>query len=398
VLLLSHQNPAIEGDGAFRVDRKFDVGMRFYCDKLSEKIVAVLPRARYGQAIMDPVDVSQADAPYRVVVLDVDDSGRPTNAALGQLRELVACARLVYGQSLGAAQEAAKLRVPYISVVEYTVGTQVTVSMCDVSGPLRKLVRGFRAFANYHTMQLPELRGAVSVHCNGYPIYDALKTRHPHCLLYLDSRVTRDMVIEAGELQRRLAGRRARKLRLIYTGRFVRMKGAAEVVATALALKGLGVDFELDLYGQGEQRPAMEAMISSNSAGEFIRIHDPIPFGQLFELSKSFDLFICCHVQSDPSCTYLEAHGAGLPIAGYDNQMWRRLNGEAGSGVVEGVGDAGALARRIATFIESDEYEAAAIAARAFALAHSFEGQFDRRVEDIRKQLDSARRSPQDSP
>ena len=387
MLTIVHQNPIIDLGDAIRVDRKFDEGIRRYCEQIPAAIVSVHPRAKPGTDIMDAIEVERETAPYRTVALDVDDRGRLSDPSGDTLRGLISDSALVYGQAYGAGRIAKKLGTPYIGIVEYDLGTQITVATCDLIGPARKFVRATRAVADYFAVQVPELVGAQSIHCNGYPIYEALNKKGANCLLYLDSRVSSDMVIAMDELLQRLAFRPRRRWKLMYSGRFVRMKGVCDVITTAVALRELDLDFELHLYGQGPEKEKMQEMIADHAAHDYIYLHGAVPFPVLFDLSKAFDLFVCCHIQSDPSCTYLEAHGAGLPIAGYENRMWSRLCRESGGGVSGPVGEPRALASRIFSLLNSADYDAACISARNFASKHTFEAEFDRRIADIRRHL-----------
>ncbi|MEZ4290401.1 MAG: hypothetical protein R3E53_07630 [Myxococcota bacterium] len=109
---------------------------------------------------------------------------------------------------------------------------------------------------------------------------------------------------------------------------------------------------------------------------------------ELVERSAEADLFVCCHVQDDPSCTYLEASGAGLPIAGYGNRMWRHFAAAAGSGVVTPMKRPVALAEAIGDLLAApDRLATLSRRARAFALEHCFEREFEKRVDAIRPYL-----------
>ena len=203
-------------------------------------------------------------------------------------------------------------------------------------------------------------------------------------LLYLDSRQTTDMVISAEELEKRQASVRDRPLRLIFSGRFEPMKGALDAVRVGLACRDLGLDIEFDLFGQGSQKTEMIGIIEQANAADKIRVHDPIPFSDLFERSKSYDIFLCCHVQADPSCSYLEAFGAGLPIVGYGNAMWRKLNVEANGGITVPIGAAD-LAAAAVKELAGDRKRMALLArnARSFALEHNFESELTKRIESL---------------
>ena len=96
------------------------------------------------------------------------------------------------------------------------------------------------------------------------------------------------------------------------------------------------------------------------------------------------DVFIGCHRQADPSCTYVEVMGCGVAVASYDNRMWERLNGESQAGWGVPLGQSKALADRIADLARDP---AAITSARrnawAFSRAHGFLPEFRRRMEHL---------------
>ena len=193
-----------------------------------------------------------------------------------------------------------------------------------------------------------------------------------------------NMVISTEALNERLSSLPTRRPRLIYSGRYEPMKGALDVVEVGLELLRIGVDFDLDLYGKGDQAQLMRDRVCEAAAGEKIRVHDAVPYPQLLEISRASDVFICCHVQDDPSCSYIEAFGAGLVVAGYDNRMWRSLSREAESGIVTPLGNPAECAQAIAALLaDKDQFERFSRRAREFALAHCFEKEFSKRIEAI---------------
>ena len=274
--------------------------------------------------------------------------------------------------------------MPYIALVEYDLPTRVSVSRSTASSSVKKTIRGLRTTIDYLVTERPAIVHATAVHCNGYPMYEQVMALRGDALLYLDSRQSADMVISEEALRNRLDAMTSRRLRLIYSGRFDRMKGALDAVRVGLACRERGLAFEFDLFGQGVQREEMMRAIEEAGAEDQIRIHAPIPFAELFENSKTYDIFVCCHDQGDPSCTYLEAFGAGLPIVGYDNAMWHSLLAESDGGIKVPVGAFEQAADALVTLANDIERLAKVSRnARAFALEHAFEHEFARRIESL---------------
>ncbi len=387
-LTMVHANPATIDDGVFKVDRKFHVGMEAYARSLGRRLLTVHPQRPAGQPIMDPVEIPCDSLPYDVLIIKTDAAFRPLPGELDRLAEVIGKSRWVYGTALGSARLARRLGVPYTSVLEYDLLTQVTVAATQVSGRVRRLLRAARCVGKYLTDGIPEMRHAKSLHCNGYPIFEVARGYNRQCLLYLDSRMSAEMIIDEAELRTRLADRPSQALRLLYSGRYERLKGADDAVRVAVSCLARGIEIEMHCYGQGSLRSAMEDIARSASRPGRIFIHDAVPYSELVTISRNFDLFVCCHIQSDPSCTYLESFGAGLPVVGYANRMWRGLCENSGAGLISPMNQP----EKIVDAIESLLRDPALLAqmshkARDFALLHTFEREFQRRIDALSSHL-----------
>jgi colanic acid/amylovoran biosynthesis glycosyltransferase len=363
-----HANPAALRDGVLTVDRKFHVGMLRYADLIHSPIVAINPPLQDGQVIMDAIEVPTANLPYRIAT------------AQAALRDFIRDAALVYGYEnyLNGATIARELGIPYIMMLEYDLQTQMTESSSKVGNIIRKSIRRARSALNYFR-SIAEMRHAHSLHCNGYPIYEATKSYNTNRLLYLDSRMSAEMLVGDKEMESRSANRYDRPLRLLYSGRYEPLKGALDAVKVGVECLRRGLDIEMHCYGQGSQKAQMQK-IATNSR---IHIHDAIPYPDLVKLSRTFDVFVCCHIQSDPSCTYLESFGAGLPIVGYNNRMWRGLLTASGAGYASPMGKPSEVVDDIVRLVKDKAVDRLSMRALEFARQHTFESEFQKRVDAI---------------
>jgi len=324
---------------------------------------------------------------YSVMTLKTDKSMRPLAGELERLRDSIRRSRLVYGGALFSAELAGELGVPYIMMREYDLKTEIFVATSQVKSVLRRGARALKCTLRYAS-DIPRMRRALELHCNGYPIFDETKWFNDRRLLYLDSRMSADMVIEETQLRERFASRAGRPLRLLYSGRYEPMKGADHAVRVALACLRRGMDVEMHCYGQGSLREEMQRLAAQAPQGGRVHVHDAVPFPELVELSRAFDIFVCCHLQNDPSCTYLESFGSGLPIVGYGNGMWRRLCEQSGAGLWSPMRRPEAVADAVQRLIaEPRTLDDMSLRARQFALDHTFERQFARRVDAINAAL-----------
>jgi glycosyltransferase involved in cell wall biosynthesis len=223
--------------------------------------------------------------------------------------------------------------------------------------------------------------GAVEIHAKGYPTYYEFAATNPHRILFIDTHAKAADIISNAELRERLAMRRGRRPRLIYSGRYHPMKGTLDIVKVALELDRRGFDFQLDLYGKGPLREKMESLVRGGSAQDKITIHDSVPYRpDLQRIMRDADLFLSCHVQGDPSCTYLETFACGVPMVGYANEMWTPLCRNSGGGATVGIGDYKTLADAVIRIFEGDALDDVSHRARDFAAQHPMEEVVDLRA------------------
>jgi glycosyltransferase involved in cell wall biosynthesis len=181
-------------------------------------------------------------------------------------------------------------------------------------------------------------------------------------------------------LDQRLANRSRRRPRLIFSGRYHPIKGVGDVIKVGIELDRRGLDFQLDLYGKGPLREKMESIVRESGTADKIVVHDAIPFAKLQWITRQADLFVCCHAQGDPSCTYLETFACGVPIVGYANEMWLPLCNESGAGVTVHSIAHKALADAVVELLHGVALEDCSYKAREFAAQHTMEIAFNSRA------------------
>lgn len=384
MLTMVHSNPVRISDGILYVDRKFLIGMQYYCASIDMPVTTVHPVMRSDEKIMDEIGVPIESLPFDVIAVNRELPTRDKMRLEAQVQSSV----LVYGYGLNFAQLARKCNTPYILVLEYDLKTKVAVSQNQVGGRLRRAVRAAKEIFRYCAYEVPAMRGAHSLHCNGYPVYEESVKHNSNRLLYLDSRMGVSELMPESILANRLRSRKNRSLRLIFSGRYEHIKGAVDAVQVAIECQRKGLDVELHTFGQGSLRQAMDELAGAAPSPERIHIHDAIPFPELVVRSREFDLFVSCHTQSDPSCTYLETLGAGLPIVGYGNKMLKRVCEHSKAGIATDLGRPELVADSIEYLSCNPEIvDLMSLQARKFCSEHLFEDEFSLRVAAINKVL-----------
>lgn len=384
LLLLASPAPVIpQGDGSCRLDVKFVEGMRAHLRDWPGPIRCILWSE--GAAIPFGRTYQLADLGFELVVLHAD--ALPSDEVFNGAALVMASADMPRYAALQAQAQARGLKVA--TSLEYTFATRLAIVWLDQRLSLvRKLVRSLRGVGHEWRLRRA-LRQAQAVQFNGWPAWAAYAAKVAKPCLYLDNRMTASMMAEPSEMRAR-AERLASgaPLRLIHSGRLEPMKGAQDLLPVMAALDALGVPAELDIYGTG----SLEAEIRAGLAafGGRVRLHGAVDFErELVPISRAqADVFLSCHRQSDPSCTYLEAMGCGLAVAGYSNQMWRALATEVGAGQLAPLGEVAALARAIAAWHEDRSgLTAAAEASLRFAKDHDFNAEFAKRMAHLRSLL-----------
>ncbi len=279
-----------------------------------------------------------------------------------------------------------RLGVPIVFTSEYTPRTERQIVDADTRNPVLRLRRKLW-IEQCERIRRRMLRDCAGLQCNGTPTYDIYKDLSPRSLLFFDNRVPQAGLVSDAVFGAKLDRLRAGKpLRLVFGGRLIAMKGVLELPKVAAELRRRNVPFTMDIYGSGDLEKTLAAKVAAMGLAGPVTLHGPLDFerGWLPTLREASDLFVCCHVQGDPSSTYSEVMSCGVPIIGYDNEALLGAIAQSGGGWATPLQDPGALADRIA-ILDKDRSDLvlAAKAARHFGRSHMFEPTMDRRAAHL---------------
>ncbi|MFN3993539.1 MAG: glycosyltransferase [Tabrizicola flagellatus] len=372
--------PVIESAGRLRLDVKFVEGMRVQQGLWPSRMTVALRRG--VSSIPFGRDYGLDELPFELVLLDPDEaltqrhlSGFDLIYAGGDDFHCLGLPDLLHsGQKL-------------VYVIEYTQETRLQIMDLDRSRSLLGRLRGRLWLRQQEKRRERAFRRATALQANGYPAYDQYAPLCADTLLYLDGRMTPDLFATEAEMAAREVWRAAGgPMRLIFSGRLEPMKGAQDLIPVAQVLERRGVDFTLDIFGTGSLQGEIAAGMRRLADPGRIRLHGAVDFEtELVPFTRTqADVFLGCHRQSDPSCTYIEAMGCGVAVASYDNRMWQRLNGEAQAGWGAPLGEPEVLAERLVALARDPEaITRASRNAWAFSQAHAFLPEFRRRMEHL---------------
>lgn len=222
------------------------------------------------------------------------------------------------------------------------------------------------------------VRRARGIQCNGYPAYDRFAALSPSALLFFDTRLTSDHIRLAQEQQRDAP---STTFRLGFSGRLIDAKGPQHAIAAIERLRANGVECTLDLIGTGPLEQELR-----RTAGPTVRFKEGMDFatGWTTYAREELDLMLLPHTQGDPSGTYLEAAGCGVPVVGFDNVALDALVQRHGIGVTAPLDDNAALARTVsAVLADGEQWATLRSNGLKFMAAHCFEVESQRRVEHL---------------
>jgi hypothetical protein len=370
-------------DGGFRLTRKFLDGLLAYAQRWPGPVRVWMAPAQGADSNLDHVEVRPGALPLHLGWLEPD----PASLERVMRGSAVVLASLV-DRHAHLAAAARRSGVSLVYVTEQSLRTRRQIIGAEAGGPLRRLYR-----LGWTTALERRYRAAVAaatgVQCNGTPTHEAYRAVNRNALLYFDTRVRDEMVVTPAALEARL-DRLARggPLQLFFTGRLVRIKGVEHLPLVAEALRRAAVPFDMHLCGGGDREPAVRRSIERLGLTRHVRLHGILDFATRLVpmVAAEADLFLCCHRQGDPACTYLETLACGVPLAGYANDAMRGIAAACGAGWTVPLDRPAALARVIASLSANrGAIAAAARAARTFALHHTFERTMDARVDHLRR-------------
>jgi colanic acid/amylovoran biosynthesis glycosyltransferase len=367
--------------GKILLTQKFVDGMALYKELWKGPVTLICQRSDRPSDNLDNVEISAENKFFETIC---DSPIEP------RLRE-----ELKIGPSLVLTSEGETLNFvsavcremnqPCIYISEYTLRTRLQIIRSESSDLARRCVRSLRQMR-----QQLSIRRSVSlasgIQCNGTPTYEAYKSLSPMAHLFFDTRTEDDMLASEDTVKRRYADFGSRQLHLIFSGRLKKMKGVDHLPVVASHLLQMGIPFRMSICGDGDYGPQLQQDIERLALTGFVDIKGILDFKMELVpfLKKEADLFVCCHPQGDPSCTYLETWGCGVPIVGYSNEAFSGLSKLTSTGWTTPVGNPKALAEKIASLYRTpDRIAHGAIRSLSFAKEHTFFKTFRRRIDHM---------------
>ena len=146
-------------------------------------------------------------------------------------------------------------------------------------------------------------------------------------------------------------------VRLLYVGRFNVFKNVETLVEAVGKLSQMDVgEFELNLVGEGEQRPVLERIVSELGLTRRVNFAGWVARDQIADHYRLADVFVTATTWEGMPNTVLEAMACGLPIVGTQASGLHELVRDGLNGYLVPTKDPEALAQALARLM-GDGYE-----------------------------------------
>ena len=120
-------------------------------------------------------------------------------------------------------------------------------------------------------------------------------------------------------------------LKIVFVGRLIGKKGIAFLV-DALSLMPTDMDWELLIFGDGDDRALIEKQIADSGIGKNVKLMGNRPLDQIAEAYQQADVFVLPSLRETSGNVLLEAMAYAVPIVAFDTSFCRLLK-EVGCGV-----------------------------------------------------------------
>ena len=365
------------------ITQKFLDGVLKYDSLWPGSITVVMEEDSQEDSNLDKITVRYDELPFKLEIVSFDT----LNDAQILNQASVVLATLEYRQN-HISKICHSANIPCIYISEYTLKTRKQIVAVTTSNPFLRLRRKLWEHTQ-ESKQRNAIALAKGLQCNGTPTYNAYRTINCDSLLYFDTRVSEDMLATNDDIEMRARSQDDNMpLRLLFSGRLIKMKGADHLLDIAQELKQLGILFQMYICGDGELKQMMQQKILANGLVDCVKMMGILDFKtELIPFVKAnVDMFVCCHRQGDPSCTYLETMSCGVPIIGYANEAFAGIVEHSKTGWLIEMDQPKLLAKKIAELSrDRDAIKAMSFNSLNFARSHTFEKTFDVRISHMKR-------------
>ena len=262
----------LDGD-ALAFDRKFYDGMLLYTQLWPGKVTCIMSITDTGLLEFGVVNKNVNEIPFECITL-----GKDKKVTAEQLKE--ASIVLASGDShdqLHISTLCKNNGIKCVYVIEYIPETRYQIARLSTNNSVVRLRRYFYLW-QFEQKRKAAFKIADGLQSNGTPAFYEYR-KLSNTILYFDTRVGKDQGIRDDELEKRLAYlTEGNPLRLAFSGRLIRMKGADHLIQLAHALKKSNIRFIMTIYGIGELENEMRELIQTYKLEDLVTMKGAVDF------------------------------------------------------------------------------------------------------------------------
>ena len=201
-------------------------------------------------------------------------------------------------------------------------GAQVTPRPLKVYEK-NQLVASFREFVNKSCSWNPFYKKALRSYYKIYCINNETQ-KQISCIVGKDVPLMPELALR--DEYKNLPIRKGKNdiLKIVFVGRLIGKKGIAFLV-DALSLMPTDMDWELLIFGDGDDRALIEKQIADSCIGKNVKLMGNRPLNQIAEAYQQADVFVLPSLRETSGNVLLEAMAYAVPIVAFDTSFCRLL-------------------------------------------------------------------------
>lgn len=203
--------------------------------------------------------------------------------------------------------------VPVVYSVENTLKTRLDIYYSQSNLSFLDKARIYVGEIKHEKRFKQTIRKAAGIEINGDGAFTHYGRINPHTIRYYDHRIYQH---DLGNVQLPKHPKNGSVLTVAFSGRWIAIKGTDLFLEIAAQTYALNPDIQFVIMGDGEYRNLVQEYRYPNLQNLGFVKFDP----EWKKYVRDYvDIMLLPHRQSDPSCTYFESLGMGVPVAGFSN-------------------------------------------------------------------------------
>lgn len=201
-------------------------------------------------------------------------------------------------------------------------GAQVTPKPLKVYEK-NKLVASFREIVNKSCSWNPFYKKALRAYYKIYCINNETQKQISH-IIGKDVPLMPELALRDEYKNLPIQKRKNNILKIVFVGRLIGKKGIAFLV-DALSLMPADMDWELLIFGDGDDRTLIEKQIADSGIAKNVKLMGNRPLNQIAEAYQQADIFVLPSLRETSGNVLLEAMAYAVPIVAFDTSFCRLL-------------------------------------------------------------------------